>query len=281
MPFRDLLSLPIATVMTKLNKGEYDRYIISRPINSSIKVKHTQYRDPVKIEYISNDLRSRLSSKSELQLHEYQRRAKLINRVMKQINDDSYIDNLIKENENSFTVFFHKTNLEAVLKLAAYDRKIVPFFNNQDIFELHSPREKYAYDKQFLLIKDVRCSHFFYCSWNWMTVKIRKGEPPIQCQRKDCYEIFYRTHNSEPRKIPQENILQIFKDLYHGQYYPTYPDQKIMVREPISITHLPSKTMFNASFDNFRRAKFRSEYKNLTPKELRKRFPIWVKKYPF
>jgi hypothetical protein len=275
IPLRDLLSLPVGLVMGKLNKGEYDRYIIgSKRVRNTTKTKHIRRYDPVKIEYISNDKRSKLNAQSELKFNEYQRKAKLINKIMKQTNDGNYIDGLIKENENNFKDFFHKTNAEAENKLTTYDRKILPFFNGQDIFELHTPRQKYSCSKQYLLIKDLRCSNFFYCSWNWMTVKKKKGVPPIQCQRKECYEIYYRAQNFEPRKIPQENILQIFKSLYHGQYYPTYPDQKIMVREPISITHLPSGTILNASIDNFRRGKFRSEYKNLTLKELKKRFPI-------
>jgi hypothetical protein len=262
--------------MAKHDKGEYDRYITDRPARYFVRVKSNPI-EPIKVDFIRNSERLALNNTSEVHFNEHQRKAKWINSMMRQTGDDSYIDKLIMENEESFTIYFHKTNEEAKVKLATYDRRIVPFFESRERFELHCPREKYAFNKQFLLIKDLRCSHFFYCSWNWMAVKRRKGVPPIQCQRKECYEVFYRAQNSEPRKMLQKNILQIFKGLYHGQYYPTYPDRKIMVREPINITHLPSGTILNASIDNFRRGKFRSEYKNLILKELKKRFPVWNK----
>jgi hypothetical protein len=159
MPLRDLVSLPVARVMAKHDKGEYDRYITDRSARYFVRAKSNP-REPIKVDLIRNSERLALNDTSEVHFNEHQRKAKWINSMMRQTSDDSYIDKLIMENEESFTIYFHKTNEDAKVKLATYDRKIVPFFESQERFELHCPRERYAFNKQFLLIRDLRCSHF-------------------------------------------------------------------------------------------------------------------------
>ncbi|GAA0548084.1 hypothetical protein GCM10009415_32830 [Chitinophaga japonensis] len=279
LPLRDLLSFPAKVLEKKIACGRYNDYRTNK--------YHREIAAPssrvaryalVSTANIGRDNRLLYNKRTTHLFNQYHIKAKFINRCMKEDADADYIGKLIAENESNFKIFIHKNPLEAKRKLAVYDRKIIPFFTKQKMYKLHTPRKKYVCSKQLLLIKDLRCGHLFYSSWNWITVRMNKGAHPIQCQRKDCFHRYYLTTNPEPRKIPQEDILQMFNDLFHGQYYPAFPNQKIMVKPPIHIIHLPSGRHFTASVDNFKRGKFRCEFKNLNMKELCMRFPTWSKK---
>jgi hypothetical protein len=275
IPLRDLLSFSLKELAKNIKIGRYDQHRTKRPPERR-STPHKRY-DAIPIAGTSPDDRVLYNRKGTQLFDNYQRNAKNINRLMRGEGDDEYLDKLIAANEKEFKVFFHKTGREARQKLAVFDRKIVPFFSEQSKFELYTSRIRYVCGNQFLLVKDSKCGHLFYVSWNYVKAKMNKGQCPVQCQRKECFHRYYLATNPEPRKIPQENILKAFKKMFCGQYYPAFPNRKIMIKTPIRLIHLPSGLRFWASFDNFKRGKFRSEFRDLKLKEIRARFPRWKK----
>jgi len=166
MPLRDLLTLPVKLVHGRCDEGFYDHYRVTKSstkkgLKLKTKIRHIQFQDSVKIKDIEDNVRLQFTAQNKAAFNRYQQNARNINKLMKSVEHKNNINSLIKKNEDSFKNYLHQTRLEAVRKLGTYDRKIVPYFNNQDRFELHTARAKYVYNKQFLLIKDLRCSHFF------------------------------------------------------------------------------------------------------------------------
>jgi hypothetical protein len=270
----DLMRLSLKQIKVSLKKGRYDKYLTDRP--KIAREKYLKIYEPVIVDPIKDIKRVRLNKTCRINFITYQKNAKNINQLMKKKEHSEHIFKLINDNENKLNHYVHESNQKARNTLQTYDRKIQKFFANNPSFRLYTPREKYVDSKQYLLIQDLNCSHFFYSSWNWITAKLRKGDS-IQCQHQSCFHKYYLLRNPEPRKIAQENILRIFTDLFNGQYYPTNHEKKIFVRERIEIIHLPSGQKYNVSVDNFRRGKFRSPFKNLTRKELNKKFRGWKK----
>ena len=137
------------------------------------------------------------------------------------------------------------------------------------------PMAPSSHNKQYLLLRDLRCGHRFYCSWNWITVrqKMNKG---IQCQHKDCFDVYYKQAYRPGNKMPGNKILAYFTNLFNAQYYPVHPNQAIKIREPIEVSHLPTGRKFKTSVDNFRRGKFRCIFKKLSSMELSQLFPQWT-----
>ncbi|SHM75754.1 hypothetical protein [Mucilaginibacter sp. OK098] len=263
---RELISLPVEDVYKRLKKTKY----------ISPYIKHKRYFNsycPVEINSIEFTERLNANKNSEIMLSSYQHEAKLINRLMKKSNKGGYIEQLIDNNEKKALPYTHKTADNAKLCLATFDRKIIPFFADLSDIELLTPRKNYAYNKQYLLLRDLRCGHRFYCSWNWITVR-KKMNKGIQCQHKDCFDVYYKQAYRPGNKMADKKILEYFRNLFNAQYYPVYPDQIIKIREPIEVSHLPTGRKFKTSVDNFRRGKFRCIFKKLSSMELSQLFPL-------
>jgi hypothetical protein len=274
LSLNDLLSRSVQSVINNVRKGKYKRYVTAADRASKPDVMYKR-SPPVEIHNIPIGQRLKLHAKCQATFNIYQQNAKQINRLMKKTDETSTIQALIRQNHADFNEYYHETERYARSKLSTFDRHVLPFFNRQSLFELHTLRHQYVDARQFLLIKDTRCGHFFYLSWNWLKVKHNKGLEAIQCQHAACYAAYYRTRNPGARKISQNKILLYFRLLYHGQYYPVSPDTKIMVREPISIVHLPTGLILTVSVDNFRRGKFRCKFKKLTKGDLKRYYPTW------
>ncbi|WP_298648894.1 hypothetical protein [uncultured Proteiniphilum sp.] len=258
----ELLCSEVAEIKNRLKQ-------INNP-DSFRKVKHKRYipnYEPVRIDKIDQKERSALYKLSKIMLGEYQNKAKSINRLMKDEQQNDYIESLIDNNEKSLKPYIHKSESEAKGCLGTFDRKIIPFFSQSEEMELLTLREHYAYNKQYLLIKRKSCGHRFYCSWNWIMCRRRDGKG-IQCQHKDCFDKYYKEVYKSGNKISNQEILDVFKKKYFGQYYPLYPDVSINVRDLIDVVHLPTGRKFKTRFDNFRRGKFRCPYKKMSLEEL-------------
>lgn len=265
---RELVELPIREVKRRFRSGKYN--------TKKIKGKRKRIISrPAKIYDIESHQRKLLNVASNNMLAKYQTKAKLINRLMKRKQIEGYIEELIVQNEECLNEYIHKSASVAKLALGIFDRTIVPFFDSQKDFNLLTLRNKYVSVKQNLLIQDLRCGHSFYCSWNWAVIRSRNAKG-IQCQNKSCFDTYYKQCNPHGNKIAQEKLLKMFKQLFHGQYYPVNPAHIIMVREKIDIIHLPTGDVLKASFDNFRRGKFRSAYKKFTLEQLQSGFPTWT-----
>lgn len=278
MPLRDLVHLPVLQVMRRLKSNEYDKYLKKKSTtrkNSVYIIKESNSPKPNKPLIHKLNKRLERNQVSEIKLAVYQKTAKTINQIMRSNDDTNYIERLIEENESKYNTYIHRSEEQALKALVLYDERILPFFVGNEIFELLTSRNKYAYCKQYLLLRDLRCNHSFYASWSWIIIKLKNGEN-VQCQHKQCYGPYYSSRSPGSRKVPQTNILKIFKKMFHGQFYPVNPETKIMVRQPIEIIHLPSGTLLNMSVDNFRRGKFRSVHKKLSLKDIKKSFPNWT-----
>lgn len=173
------------------------------------KIKHKRYitnYEPVLIHKIYHKERSDQHKLSKVMLEEYQNKAKSINRLMKDKQQNGYIESLIDNNERSLKPYIHKSESEARRCLGTFDRKIIPFFSQSTEMDLLTLREHYAYNKQFLLIKRKSCGHRFYCSWNWTMCRKRDGKG-IQCQHKDCFDNYYKEVYKSGNKISNPEIL--------------------------------------------------------------------------
>lgn len=246
--------------------------------NSFKKIKRKRYTNhyvPILIDKIYQKEHAKQHKLSQSMLEDYQNRAKTINRLMKREQQNSYIENLIDDNKKSLRPYIHQSEDEARRCLATFDRKIVPFFAQSEEVELLTVREHYANNKQYLLIRRQGCGHRFYCSWNWIMYRKRDGQG-IQCQHKDCFDQYYKEVYRSGNKISNQEILNVFKELYFGQYYPLYPDVPINVRDLIDVVHLPTGREFPTRFDNFRRGKFRCSYKNKSIEELSEHFKAHI-----
>ncbi|MNL15043.1 hypothetical protein D3C87_1360090 [compost metagenome] len=265
---RELIELPVSEVKRRFRSGKYDT-------KDKKGKRYRTVRHPAKIYDIESHQRKLLNVNSNNMFANYQAHAKLINRLMKRKQSEGYIEELIAINEQGLDEYIHKSASAAKLVLGVFDRTIVPFFDSQKDYKLLTLRNKYVSVKQNLLIQDLRCGHSFYCSWNWAVIRSRNAKG-IQCQNKGCFDVYYKQCNPDGNKIAQEKLLKMFKQLFHGQYFPVDPSQMIMVRDRIDIIHLPTGDVLKASFDNFKRGKFRSAYKKFTIEQLEKRFPIWT-----
>ncbi|MEJ5102773.1 hypothetical protein [Chryseobacterium sp. MYb328] len=241
------------------------------------KIKNKRYitdYEPVLIDKIYQKERFDQHKLSKMMLKGYQNEAKSINKLMKNKQEKGYIEGLIDHNEISLKPYIHKSESEAKLCLGIFDRKIIPFFSQSQEMELLTVREHYANNKQYLLIKRKSCGHRFYNSWNWIMCRNREGKG-IQCQHKDCFDRYYKEVYKSGNKIPNQEILNVFKEKYFAQYYPLNADIPINVRDLIDVAHLPTGRKFQTRFDNFRRGKFRCSYKKMSIEELSKHFPIF------